>query len=97
MKAPAFRLIFGAMVLLASSGALACSTEDRIELAQMGFTSEQLDAMCGSGGNPFATPSLPDATACVTRYGDCGLAHRVRAGNQCACTIGGGWTLGVTR
>jgi hypothetical protein len=97
LKATAFRLIFGVMVLLAASGALACSTEDRIELAQMGFTSGQLDTMCGSGGSPFVTPSLPDPTVCVTRYGNCGLANRVRAGNQCGCPIGGGWTLGVTR
>jgi hypothetical protein len=85
------------MVLLVASGALACSTEDRIELAQLGFTSEQLETMCGSGGNPFVTPSVPDATVCVTRYGHCGLANRVHAGNQCGCPIGGGWTLGVTR
>jgi hypothetical protein len=96
-KATAFRVIFGAMVLLVASGALACSTEDRIEPAQLGFTSEQLETMCGSGGNPFVTPSLPDATVCVTRYGHCGLANRVHAGNQCGCPIGGGWTLGVTR
>jgi hypothetical protein len=96
-KTTAFGLVFGVMALLAASGALACSAEDRIELAQLGFTSGELDTMCGSGGSPFVTPSLPDAAVCVTRYGNCGLANRVRAGNQCGCAIGGGWTLGVAR
>jgi hypothetical protein len=96
-KATSFCFIFGAIALLASSSVLACSTEDRIELAQMGLTSAQVDAACGSGGNPFVTPSLPAASVCATRYGYCGLANRADVGNQCGCPIGGGWTLGVAR
>ena len=97
-KATAFRLIFGVMVLLAASGALARSTEDRIELAQMGFTSGQLDTMCGvGGGSPFVTPSLPDATVCVTRYGQLRACEPRPRRKPMRLSDWWRWTLGVTR
>jgi hypothetical protein len=60
--------------------ALACASEDRVALAQMGYTSEQIDAQCGSGGNPFVTPSMP---AAQVRHGGRRLPpRRVRPGRR---------------
>ena len=92
-----FRFAVGAMLLLAAASALACSTEDRIAMAQIGYTTVQIDAACLPGADPFMTPSIAAGSVCVTRYGSCGLATRVHAGNQCGCPLVSGWALGVAR
>ena len=75
-----------------------CASEDRIALGQMGYTSEQIDIMCRSGGNPFVTPSMPTATVCVTRAGGCDLGERVLVGSRCWCPIGfGDVVYGIAR
>jgi hypothetical protein len=62
-----------------------CASEDRIELAQMGYTEAQIDAKCNSGQNAFAPP--PDAAAgyCATQYGYCPLPYSAPAGSSCSC------------
>jgi hypothetical protein len=80
------------------SQALACASEDRVALAQMGYTSEQIDAQCGSGGNPFVTPSMPAAQVCVTAGGRCYLGEFVPVGESCWCPTGyGDVARGVAR
>jgi hypothetical protein len=80
-----------ALFLFASIDTFACSSEDRIALAQMGQTTEQIDAQCGgSGGNPFVTPSMPTATQCVTQAGSCYLGVQLSVGSQCYCPAGYG-------
>lgn len=86
------------VALLPGDEALACSSEDRIALAQMGYTSAQIDAQCGSGGNPFVTPSLPTATVCMTQAGFCYLGEQIPVGSRCWCPTGfGGVLYGVAR
>ncbi|MCQ8106288.1 hypothetical protein NP590_19440 [Methylomonas sp. SURF-2] len=86
------------LLLLPNTSALACSSEDRSSLAMMGYTSEQIDAQCGSGGNPFVTPSMPIASYCVTAVGSCYLNNRVAVGSQCWCPTGyGNAVYGVAR
>ena len=64
----------------------------------MGYTSVQIDAQCGSGGNPFVTPSMPAAQVCVTRIGSCYLGEFVAVGNSCWCpTRSGGAAAGIAR
>ncbi|HEX6011606.1 MAG TPA: hypothetical protein VFY87_07350 [Geminicoccaceae bacterium] len=78
--------------------ALACASEDRIALAEMGYTSEQIDAQCGSGGNPFVTPSMPAAQLCMTAAGSCYLGEFVAVGDSCWCPTGyGDVAQGVAR
>lgn len=79
--------VAGVLIGVAVSGqaALACSSEDRIALAQMGYASEQIDAQCGSGGNPFVTPSMPAAQICATPIGSCYLGEAVAVGDSCWC------------
>lgn len=78
--------------------ALACSSEDRIALAQMGQTEAQIDAQCGSGGNPFVTPSMPIASVCVTPAGACQMAEKIPVGSRCWCPTGYGNAIdGVAR
>jgi hypothetical protein len=78
--------------------ALACSSEDRIALAEIGYTSEQIDAQCGSGGNPFVTPSMPAAQLCTTAAGSCYLGEFVPVGGSCWCpTAHGDVAPGVAR
>jgi hypothetical protein len=90
------RAAFSIVVLLGCSAALACSSEDRIELATMGYSTAQVNAMCGSGGNPFASPSMPSTRYCVTGYGSCTLGNRVQSGSHCGCPAGNGyWIPGV--
>lgn len=72
-------------LLLPGRQAVACSSEDRIALAQMGYTEAQIDAQCGSGGNPFVTPSMPTATMCVTPAGSCYMAQQLQVGSYCWC------------
>ena len=75
-----------------------CASEDRIALAQMGHTRAQIDAMCGSGGNPFVTPSMPSATVCATPAGGCYLGEQVPVGSRCWCPRGMGQVVyGVAR
>ena len=91
-------LLLGLGILLSCDMALACSSEDRRELAIMGYTSEQIDAQCGSGGNPFVTPSMPIATICSTRAGSCYMGQRIPVGSQCWCpTRNGSAVAGVAR
>jgi hypothetical protein len=90
----------GVLVGVALPGqALACASEDRIALAQMGYTSEQIDAQCGgSGGNPFVTPSMPAAQICATAAGSCYLGEFVPVGESCWCPTGyGDLAQGVAR
>jgi hypothetical protein len=85
-------------VVLPGGGTLACASEDRIALAQMGYTSEQIDAQCGSGGNPFVTPSMPAAQVCMTAAGGCYLGEFVPVGESCWCPTGyGDVAQGVAR
>jgi hypothetical protein len=79
--------------------ALACSSEDRVALAQMGYTSEQIDAQCGSsGGNPFVTPSMLAVQICATAAGSCYLGEFVPVGESCWCPTGyGDVAQGVAR
>jgi hypothetical protein len=85
-------------VLLPHSAANACSSEDRAELAQEGYTSDQIDAQCGSGGNPFVTPSMPTASMCTTQVGTCYLGAQATVGDQCWCQTGYGNVIaGVAR
>ncbi len=94
----AVRLAVSLGAVLASGAALACSSEDRIALAQMGYTTAQIDAQCGSGGNPFVTPSLPMASVCVTAAGSCYLGAPMPVGNACGCPTGfGGAVYGVAQ
>jgi hypothetical protein len=88
----AIRLLPLGALLAMSPAALACSSEDRIALAQMGYTIQQIDAQCGAG-NPFVTPSMPDASACVTQIGSCYLSVRATVGSQCWCQTGSGHTV----
>jgi len=84
--------------LLSCQPAFACSSEDRIELALMGYTSAQIDAQCGSGGNPFVTPSLPLATVCVTPVGSCSPGGQIPVGSECGClTRFGNVDYGIAR
>lgn len=76
--------------LFTNANTFACSSEDRIAMAQMGQTTEQIDAQCGSGGNPFVTPSMPTATQCVTPAGSCYLGVQLSVGSQCYCPSGYG-------
>lgn len=77
---------------------LACSSEDRIALAQMGQSAAQIDAQCGSGGNPFVTPSMPVASVCVTWAGACQMAEQIPVGSRCWCPTGYGNAIdGVAR
>lgn len=86
------------LLLLPNDYALACSSEDRIALAQMGYTEAQIDAQCGSGGNPFVTPSMPTARVCVTQVGSCYLGDQIPVGSQCWCpTRFGNVVYGVAR
>jgi len=62
-----------------------CSSEDRAELAQMGYTTEQIDAQCGSGQNAFAPPTGQAASYCQTAYGYCALPSLAAAGDSCMC------------
>ena len=53
------RFGFLLVLLMAPAAAYAeCASEDRIELAQMGYTEAQIDAQCNSGQNAFAPPRL---------------------------------------
>lgn len=70
--------------------ALACSSEDRADLAMMGYTQDQIDAQCSSGGNPFVSPSMPTATVCVTPAGACYLGEVLSVGSNCWCPTGYG-------
>jgi hypothetical protein len=73
------------MLIVVPVAEAGCASEDRIALAQMGYSTAQIDAMCGSGGNPFVTPSLPAATICATPAGSCYLGDRIPVGSQCWC------------
>jgi hypothetical protein len=67
---------FGCMLVLLMAPVAAyaeCSSEDRIDLAQMGYSEAQIDAQCNSGQNAFAPPQSPEATYCKTQYGYCPL------------------------
>jgi hypothetical protein len=92
-------LVLGLGLFIAVPDAQAgCASEDRIALGQMGYTSAQINAMCGSGGNPFVTPSLPMATVCVTPAGGCSLGQQTFIGNSCWCPRGMGQVVyGVAR
>jgi hypothetical protein len=72
-------------LLMAPTVAFAeCASEDRIALAQMGYTEAQIDAQCNSGQNAFAPPA--DAAGyCVTQYGYCPLPSSAPAGTSCSC------------
>lgn len=94
----AFWLFVTSILVFPYDVSRACSSEDRRELALMGYTSAQIDAQCGSGGNPFVTPSMPIATVCVTRLGSCYLGEQIPVGSQCWCpTIYGNPVGGVAR
>lgn len=90
----ALHLLFGLGILISCDLAFACSSEDRRELAIMGYTSQQIDAQCGSGGNPFVTPSMPVARICSTRAGSCYLGERLAVGSQCWCPTRYGTAIG---
>jgi hypothetical protein len=92
-------VMLGLSMLIAVPRAQAgCASEDRIALAQMGHTRAQIDAMCGSGGNPFVTPSMPSATVCATPAGGCYLGEQIPVGSQCWCPRGMGQVVhGVAR
>ena len=64
-----------------------CSSEDRIELAEEGYSEAQIDEQCSSGQNAFAPPpSYGSATACVTQWGTCALSQPSQPGFGCSCT-----------
>lgn len=93
--AVAFGLGMLIVVPVAEAG---CASEDRIALAQMGYTTAQIDAMCGSGGNPFVTPSMPTATVCATPAGGCYLRDQIHVGSKCWCPTGFGHVVyGIAR
>ena len=67
-------------------------------LAQMGYTSAQINAMCNSGDNPFVTPLLPMAMVCATSAGGCYLGEQIPVGSRCWCPRGMGQIVyGVAR
>jgi hypothetical protein len=68
-----------------------CSSEDRIELAEEGYSEAQINAQCSSGTNAFAPP--PDfglGTVCVTQWGSCSLPQPSWRGHGCSCTTSDG-------
>jgi hypothetical protein len=79
---------FGFLLVLLTAPAAAyaeCASEDRIELAQMGYTEAQIDAKCNSGQSAFAPPQDSAAGYCATQYGYCQLPYSAPVGSSCSC------------
>ena len=79
---------FGCMLVLLIAPIAAhaeCSSEDRIDLAQMGYSEAQIDAQCNSGQNAFAPPQGQAASYCKTQYGYCQVPSSTAAGDSCVC------------
>ena len=79
---------FGCVLILLMAPIAAhaeCSSEDRIDLAQMGYSEAQIDAQCNSGQNAFAPTQGSEAAYCKTQYGYCPLPSSTVAGSSCVC------------
>lgn len=84
----ALSLTFGTILCVAMpTAALAdCSSEDRIALAEMGYSEAQIDQQCSSGQNAFAPPpTYGSATTCATQWGSCPLSQPGQPGAGCWC------------
>jgi hypothetical protein len=92
-------LMAGICLLLPHVAMAICSTEDRIDMAQMGMSTAQIDAQCNSGINFYAPPPgfQPSATLCVTAYGACAMATQIPVGSYCECFGPYGRLPGVAR
>jgi hypothetical protein len=76
-------LMFAGMVQTAFAD---CSSEDRIELAEEGYSETQINQQCSSGQNAFAPPpGYGAAMTCVTQWGSCALSQPSQPGFRCAC------------
>jgi hypothetical protein len=80
------RFAFAAALLMAPSIAWAeCASEDRAAMAQMGYTTTQIDALCNSVQDAFAPPQAAEAFYCTTQYAFCPLQAPAPVGSPCLC------------
>lgn len=73
-----------------------CTGEDRVDMAQMGMSDEQIDTICNIRPEAGGPARDGEAFYCATADGYCPLPDMTSAGLSCICETAFGPVPGVT-
>lgn len=73
-----------------------CAGEDRVDMAQMGMTEKEIDAICNTSPEAGGSARGDEAFYCTTAGGYCPLPDVAPAGASCTCDTAFGPVDGVT-